>query len=133
VLGVSGWMSLFKIVRSEVLSIKQKDYFITSVLIGLKKMHLLRKEIFPVIITPVTVNLIFLFSNVILAEAALSYIGLGGGNSYPSWGSMISSGQEYISKAWWLIAFPGTALILTLFTFNSFGKTLSRLYNPRIL
>ena len=132
VLGVSGWMSLFKIVKSEVLSIKQKDYFITSELIGLNKMSLLKREIIPVIFTPVTVNLIFLFSNVILAEAALSYLGLGGGNSYPSWGSMISSGQEYITKAWWLIAFPGTALILTLFTFNSLGKVLGKLYNSKM-
>ena len=132
VLGVSGWMSLFKIVKSEVLSIKQKDYFITSEQIGLSKMNLLKREIFPVIFTPVTVNLIFLFSNVILAEAALSYLGLGGGNSYPSWGSMISSGQEYITKAWWLIAFPGIALILTLFTFNSVGRMLSKFYNPKL-
>ena len=90
VLGISGWMSLFKIVKSEVLSIKQKDYFVTAELVGLNKFQLLKKEIFPVIITPVLVNLIFLFSNVILAEAALSYLGLGTGNSYPSWGSMIS-------------------------------------------
>jgi len=132
VLGISGWMSLFKIVKSEVLSIKQKDYFATAELVGLNKFQLLKKEIFPVIITPVLVNLIFLFSNVILAEAALSYLGLGTGNSYPSWGSMISSGQEYITKAWWLIAFPGLALILTLFTFNSSGRLLGKVINPRI-
>jgi peptide/nickel transport system permease protein len=132
VLGISGWMSLFKIVKSEVLSIKQKDYFATAELVGLNKFQLLKREIFPVIIAPVLVNLIFLFSNVILAEAALSYLGLGTGNSYPSWGSMISSGQEYITKAWWLIAFPGLALILTLFTFNSSGRLLGKAFNPRI-
>ncbi len=132
VLGISGWMSLFKIVKSEVLSIKQKDFFATAELVGLNKSKLLAKEIFPVIITPVLVNLIFLFSNVILAEAALSYLGLGSGNSYPSWGSMISSGQEYITKAWWLIAFPGLALILTLFTFNSAGKMLGKVFNRRV-
>ena len=132
VLGISGWMSLFKIVKSEVLSIKQKDFFATAELVGLNKPKLLVKEIFPVIITPVLVNLIFLFSNVILAEAALSYLGLGSGNSYPSWGLMISSGQEYITKAWWLIAFPGLALIMTLFTFNSAGKMLGKVFNRRI-
>lgn len=132
VLGISGWMSLFKIVKSEVLSIKQKDYFATAELVGVNKFQLLKREIFPVIITPVLVNLVFLFSNVILAEAALSYLGLGTGNSYPSWGSMISSGQEYITKAWWLIAFPGLALILTLFTFNSSGRLLGKAFNPRI-
>lgn len=132
VLGISGWMSLFKIVKSEVLSIKQKDFFSTSELVGLKKSQLLLREILPVIIAPVLVNMVFLFSNVVLAEAALSYLGLGTGSSYPSWGSMISSGQEYISKAWWLIAFPGLGLILTLFTFNSSGRMLGKIINPGI-
>ena len=130
VLGISGWMSLFKIVKSEVLSIKQKDYFSTAELVGLNKLQLLRKEVLPVILTPVLVNLIFLFSNVVLAEAALSYLGLGTGNSYPSWGSMISSGQEYITKAWWLIAFPGVAIVFTLFSFNSSGRILGNKFNP---
>ena len=76
--------------------------------------------------------MVFLFSNVVLAEAALSYLGLGTGNTYPSWGSMISSGQEYITKAWWLIAFPGLGLILTLFSFNSSGRMLGRVFNPRL-
>lgn len=132
VLGISGWMSLFKIVKSEVLAIKQKDFFSTAELIGISKFHLLLKEIFPALINPVIVNLIFLFSNIILAEAALSYLGLGTGNEYPSWGSMISSGQDYITKAWWLITFPGTCLILTLFSFNSSGRTLGKKINPRI-
>lgn len=132
VLGVSGWMSLFKIVKSEVLSIKQKDFFSTAELVGLSKYKLLSKEILPVIIVPVLVNLVFLFSNVVLAEAALSYLGLGTGNTYPSWGSMISSGQEYITKAWWLIVFPGLGLILTLFSFNSSGRMLGRIINPRL-
>ena len=132
VLGISGWMSLFKIVKSEVLSIKQKDFFSTAELVGLHKSQLLIKEVLPVIVAPVLVNLVFLFSNVVLAEAALSYLGLGSGSAYPSWGSMISSGQEYITKAWWLIAFPGLGLILTLYSVNSSGKMLGKLLNPRL-
>lgn len=132
VLGISGWMSLFKIVKSEVLSIKHKDYFSTAELVGLSKLHLLAKEIFPVLLVPILVNLVFLFSNVVLAEAALSYLGLGTGYEYPSWGAMISSGQEYITKAWWLISFPGLGLMLTLFFFNSSGRKLGNLFNPRI-
>ncbi|MGB5289136.1 MAG: ABC transporter permease [Ignavibacteriaceae bacterium] len=132
VLGISGWMSLFKIVKSEVVSIKQKDFFSTAELVGLNKTNLLLREILPVIIAPVLVNLIFLFSNVVLAEAALSYLGLGTGSSYPSWGSMISSGQEYITKAWWLITFPGLGLILTLYSVNSSGKKMGKILNPRL-
>lgn len=132
VLGISGWMSLFKIVKSEVVSIKQKDFFSTAQLVGLSNAQLLLKELLPVIIVPVIINLVFLFSNVVLAEAALSYLGLGTGSAYPSWGSMISSGQEYITKAWWLIAFPGIGLILTLFSINSSGRIMAKYFNPRI-
>ena len=75
VLGFSGWMSLFKIVRSEVISIKNKEYFITSKMLGLSKSNLLIKEILPVIAASVIVNLVFQYGNVILAEAALSFLG----------------------------------------------------------
>ena len=132
ILGFSGWMSLFKIVRSEVIAIKQKDYFITAVKIGLPGRQLLTREIFPVIIAPVVVNLIFQYGNVILAEAALSYLGLGTALNYPSWGGMIEAGQEYLSQAWWMILFPGLALILTLFTANNLGRELNQFYNPRM-
>lgn len=131
VLGVASWMSLFKIVKSEVLAIKQKDYLITAGLIGLSKKQLLLKEILPVIIAPVIVTLVLQFSNVVLAESALSYLGLGTGTSYPSWGAMISSGQEYIMKAWWMIIFPGLCLILTLLSVNAAGKRLNKVFNPR--
>lgn len=132
VLGFSGWMSLFKIVRGEVISIKNKDYFITARLVGLSKTRLLIKEILPVIIAPVIVNLVFQYGNVILAEAALSYLGLGTGSSYPSWGAMIESGQNYLSQAWWMILFPGMALFFTLLAANNLGKDLNTFYNPRL-
>ena len=130
VLGFSGWMSLFKIVKSEVISAKDKDYIVSAGLLGLTKFNILTKEILPVIIIPVMVNIIFQFSNVILAESALSYLGLGSGSSYPSWGTMIDSGQQYITKAWWMIFFPGLILILTIFSVNDLGKRLNKLFNP---
>jgi peptide/nickel transport system permease protein len=86
----------------------------------------------PVIIVPVVVNVVFQFGNVIIAESALSYLGLGLGNNYPSWGSMIQSGQEYLSSAWWMIFFPGITLIFTLLSANSFGILLNRKLNPRL-
>ncbi len=132
VLGFSGWMSLFKIVRGEVISLKNKDYFITARLTGLTRTRLLTKEILPVIIAPVIVNLVFQYGNVILAEAALSYLGLGTGSSYPSWGAMIESGQSYLSQAWWMILFPGLALFFTLLAANNLGKEINTYFNPRL-
>ncbi len=132
VLGFSGWMSLFKLVKSEVSSIKKKDFFISSTLLGVSSSSLMRKEVMPLILTSILVNLTFQFSNVVLAESALSYLGLGLGNEYSSWGSMIQSGQEYISRSWWMIILPGLLLIVTLLTINDFGKKIKEFYNPRV-
>jgi peptide/nickel transport system permease protein len=132
VLGYSGWMSLFKIVRDEVISIKNKDYFISAGLAGLSHSKLLLKEVMPVILTPVIVNLVLQYGNAILAEAALSFLGLGTGYNYPSWGGMIESGQQYLEQAWWIMLFPGLALVITLFTANNIGKEINSFYNPRL-
>ena len=126
VLGLSGWMSLFKIVKSELVSLKNKDYFLAAQMIGLNKSQLLIKEVIPIIAAPVIVNIVFQFGNVILAESALSYLGLGIGNDFPSWGAMIQSGQSYISRAWWMIFFPGTILVGTLLTAKNIGDKLNK-------
>ena len=132
VLGISGWMSLFKIVRAEVIKLKTKDYFITAKLLGLSNYKLLAKEVLPNIISPVIVNLVFLYGNVILAEAALSFLGLGSGSNYPSWGGMIQAGQSYITIAWWMILFPGIMLFVSLLTANELGRKIEKHFNSRI-
>lgn len=132
VLGFSGWMSLFKLVKSEVSSIKKKDFFISSSLLGLSNLSLMKKEVLPLILAPVIINIVFQFGNVILAESALSYLGLGLGNEYASWGSMIHSGQEYIYQSWWMIIIPGLLLVITLLTINDIGKKIKEYYNPRV-
>lgn len=132
VLGFSGWMSLFKIVRGEVISLKNKDYFTSAKLIGLSKTSLLLKEILPIILAPVIVNLVFQYGNVILAESALSYLGLGVGSNFPSWGNMISAGQGYLTEAWWMIFSPSIALFITLFAAYDVGREINIILNPRL-
>jgi len=132
VLGFSGWMSLFRIVKGEILSLKTKDYFITAQQLGLSGTKLLLREALPVIAVPVIVNTVFQFGNVVLSESALSFLGLGIGNDFPSWGAMINSGQEYLAQAWWMIFFPGFAIVLTLITVNDLGRKLAHQFNPRM-
>lgn len=132
VLGFSGWMSLFKIARSEVMSLKHKDFFISAQMIGLSVKQLLLKEILPILMTPIIVNLVNLFGSVILAEAALSYLGLGTGSNHPSWGSMINAGQNYLKDAWWMIFFPGFALIFTLYSAHDLGEKIKIHFNPQL-
>lgn len=132
VLGFSGWMSLFKVAKSEMLLVKNKEFYWSAKLIGLKNIKLLIREILPAIILPVSVNLIFQLSNVILAESALSYLGLGTGNEYPSWGAMIEAGQEYISQSWWLIFIPGLILVISILSINEIGRNINKELNPAI-
>jgi peptide/nickel transport system permease protein len=67
-----------------------------------------------------------------LAESTLSYLGLGAGSQYPSWGGMIDAGQSYISQAWWMIFFPGLALVVTLFIAYKSGQKINENYNPKL-
>ena len=132
VLGFSGWMNLFKVAKSEMLSVKEKEFYVSAKLIGLKNIKLLVREILPAIIIPVSVNLIFQLGNVILAESALSYLGLGTGTEYPSWGAMIEAGQKYITESWWLIFIPGFILIISLLSINEVGRNINKNLNPAI-
>ncbi len=130
VLGFSGWMGLFKIIRAEILKLKSKDFIISARMLGMPNHKILLKEIFPIIFAPVVVNLILQFGNVIMAESALSFLGFSVGDEYFSWGAMINSGQYYLADAWWLSFFPSLFLALTLIMMNKFGNELEKIYNP---
>ncbi len=132
VLGLTGWMNLFKIVKGEVSSVIKKDYYLTSKKIGLSSWELLTKEILPILATQLIIFSVFQFSNVILAEASLSYLGLGVGLNYPSWGNMILSGQKYMSSGAWLIIIPSIILVLSILVINDFGEKIKNIMNPRI-
>ena len=104
-----------------------------SRLLGLSNLQLLKREIIPLISATLIVNIVFQFCNVIFAESALSYLGLGVGNNYPSWGTMIEAGQEYLNRAWWMSFWPGVMLVLTLLSADSLGREINRNYNPGIV
>lgn len=126
ILGFSGWMSLFKIIRTQVSEIKRKDYFRTAKLMGLPFSHLIFREIFPVVMGPIVVNITFLMANIILAEAALSYLGVDFGTSTPTWGQLIEQGQQYIRKDWWLVVFPSLTLSFTIITIYGAARKLEK-------
>lgn len=132
ILGISGWKTLFKIVRGEVISLKNKNYIITSQLLGMGKLEMLQKDFIPLLLPSLLVNLVFQFANVIIAESSLSYLGLTGNHFYPTWGAMILEGQFYLSQAWWIAAFPSFFLVITLLSIYSLGKELQLKINPFI-
>ncbi len=131
VLGLAGWMSLFKIVRNETAGLKQKDFIITSKLLGFSHYNILFKEMLPIMMPSIVVTLVLQYGSVIIAESALSYLGFGLGNNFPSWGAMIEAGQYYLSKAWWVSFFPCLFLFLTLYTANHWGGKLDEIFRIR--
>jgi peptide/nickel transport system permease protein len=128
-LGSAGWMSLFKIVRGEVISIKNKNFITSSKLIGMTSSEILIKDFLPLLIPSIIVNLVFQFANVIIAESALSFLGLTGNHLYPTWGAMIHQGQFYLEKAWWIALLPSLFLILTLIAIYGLGRTIENKSN----
>ena len=132
VLGFAGWMSLFKIIRNETASLKNKDFIITAKMMGFSNYHILFKEMLPIMMPSIVVTLVLQYGGVIIAESALSYLGLGLGNNFPSWGAMIEAGQYYLSKAWWMSLFPCLFLFLTLYTANHFGGKLESVFKIKM-
>jgi peptide/nickel transport system permease protein len=131
VLGVSGWASLARVVRSQVLSLRENEYVMAAKIIGAPTWRILGKHIFPGTISPITVIATMNIAVNILLASGLSYLGLGVDPSIPDWGGMLASGQIYLTTAWWVDVFPGIALMLTVLGFNLFGDWMRDYLEPQ--
>lgn len=130
VLGVSGWASFARVVRSQVLSLREQEYVVAATIIGAPAWRIIIKHIFPMTISPVTVIATMNIAVNILLASGLSYLGLGVDPSIPDWGGMLASGQIYLTTAWWVDVFPGVVLMLTVLGFNLFGDWLRDYLEP---
>jgi peptide/nickel transport system permease protein len=130
VLGLTGWVSLYRIVKSEYINISENDFVNSSRLLGFKSYKIFFVEILPLMLSPIIVNIVFLIANVILAEAILSFLGLGIGIDHVSLGRMLQIGQEYIGSAWWVIVVPGLTLIVIILSFNNMAEKIKLSLNP---
>lgn len=131
VLGVSGWASFARVVRSQVLSLREQEYVMAATIIGAPTRRIIAKHIFPSTISPITVIATMNIAVNILLASGLSYLGLGVDPSIPDWGGMLASGQIYLTTAWWVDVFPGVALMLTVLGFNLFGDWLRDYLEPQ--
>jgi peptide/nickel transport system permease protein len=131
-LGIAGWPTYCRIARGEVLSIKEQDYIHASLALGAGHFRIIVGDVIPNIITPVIVIATFMISRMIVVEASLSFLGLGVQPPTPSWGLMISESRDYIHVGWWLVAFPGLALTLTVLSINLIGDWLRDRFDPRL-
>ena len=132
VLGLTGWVQYGRIVRGQVLSIKEEEFVLAARATGEKQWRILFQHILPNIWSPIIVIASFSVASNIVAEASLSFLGVGVPPSIPSWGTMLADGRQYIGVAEWLTIPPGIAISLTVLSINILGDWLRDFLDPRL-
>lgn len=132
VLGFTGWVSYSRLIRSEVLSLREQEFILASKAQGSSLVHLMFKHVLPNILPSVIVISTFQLAQLVLIEAALSFIGLGVPPSTPSWGGMLSEGRNHVFTSWWYATFPGIAITLYVLGINLVGDWLRDVLDPRL-
>ncbi len=124
VIGGTGWPSVARLVRSEVLRLRQSDFVASARLLGAKNARIVWQHLLPNAIGPVLVAATFSVPAAVMTEAGLSYLGLGVQPPTPTWGNMLRDAQLYLRYAWWYAFFPGLFIFLTVFSFHLTGEGL---------
>ena len=132
VLVLRSWVVYAQLVRVSVLSMTAREFVTVAVALGASDARVLFRHIAPNVLAPALVVSSFQLAELIIVESSLSFLGLGIQPPTPSWGSMLSQGREYISTAWWLVTFPGLAIIVTVLGANLFGDALRDALDPRL-
>jgi peptide/nickel transport system permease protein len=125
-----GWVLYARVIRGEVLALREKDFILASEAVGLPHWRILATQILPNLVTPIVVLFSLQVATFIVAEASVSFLGFGVQPPTPAWGNMLSEGKDYIFSAWWLITFPGLAIVVTVLGINLFGDWLRDVLDP---
>ncbi|MFD1514391.1 nickel transporter permease [Halomarina rubra] len=130
-LAVVGWTQYARIIRGSVLSVKQEEFVKAAQLMGVPRRRIVLRHILPNVVTPVIVLATMDMAYVILGTAGLSFLGLGAQPPTPEWGTMLSQGRNFVDTAWWVVNFPGLAIMITVLGFNLLGDGLRDVLDPR--
>jgi ABC-type dipeptide/oligopeptide/nickel transport system permease subunit len=131
VIAFTSWTYIARIVRGETLSVREREFVEAARAAGASDSVILFREILPNLVAPIVVYASVLIPQVILYEAALSFLGVGISDPTASWGQMISDATSLFPDAWWYMLFPGVALVLTVIAFNIVGDALQDALNPK--
>lgn len=129
---LSRWVQYCRVVRGEVLSLRERDFVTAAKALGGKDFYILLRHVVPNTVASITVIATFAMAIVIISEASLSFLGLGVPAHVPTWGSMLSEGRSYINRAPWLTIFPGMAIFITVFGINLLGDGLRDIFDPKL-
>jgi oligopeptide transport system permease protein len=131
-IGAVEWLTMARIVRGQVLTIKNQEYVLAAQAMGVSNFQMFRKHIFPNILGPIAVYATLTIPQVMLLEAFLSFLGLGIQPPMSSWGTLIRYGVESMEEYSWLLIYPGLTFTITLFALNFFGDGLRDALDPKI-
>lgn len=129
-IGLTGWVTLARLVRAQFLSLREKDYVIAAQSIGANDFRLISRHMLPNTLTPIIVALTFGIPTAIFTEAFLSFIGVGIGPPQTSWGLMVGENQQYLRSYPWMLIWPSLALGLTMLSFTFLGDGLRDALDP---
>jgi len=132
VLGIAGWMVYARVVRGQVLSVREREFVEAARAVGASDLRIIRTHVLPNTLAPVIIVATFAVATCIITEASLTFFGLGVEATIPTWGSMLSDGRAYMGTAWWLTTFPGLAMMLTVLALNVIGDWLRDFIDPRM-
>ncbi|WP_210769305.1 ABC transporter permease [Occultella kanbiaonis] len=132
ILAISGWVTFARVTRGQVLATKNREYVDATRTLGASNWHIIRTCILPACTAPILVIATLDIGSVILAEAALSFLGLGTPASTPSWGVTIANGRNLLSSAWWVSTIPGICLAILVVSFGILGDALRDRFDPKM-
>lgn len=132
VIGITGWMDVSRLVRSEFLTLKERDFIAAAKVSGAGDARIIFRHIMPNAMSPVFVAATFGIAGAILTESGLSFLGLGVQPPEPSWGNILASGKSNLTVAWWLSVYPGLAILITVLSYNLIGEGLRDALDPRL-
>jgi peptide/nickel transport system permease protein len=130
-IGLTGWFSTSRLVRAQVLALREQDITVAARALGARDREILWRHLLPNVATTVIVAATLALGHVVYLEAALSYLGIGVHPPTPSWGNIIQEGSEQLATLWWLSVFPGLAIVITCLAANVLGDGLRDAFDPR--
>ena len=130
VIGITGWVTYARLIRSEVLGLKSREFVKAAITIGTPNWKIILQHILPNIVSSVIVVSTLAVATSIIAETSLSFLGLGINPPNISWGGMLSTGRDYIATNWWVATFPGITLTLTVLGIMFFGNWMRDVMDP---
>jgi peptide/nickel transport system permease protein len=131
-LALASWVVYSRVVRAEVLVLREQEFILAAQAMGATETRIITRHIMPNVLPPILVIASLQMGTIIIAEASLSFLGIGVQSSVPTWGGMLADGREFMRQSWWMATFPGIAITIVVLSVNLLGDGLRDALDPRL-